>query len=468
MSNSLLVIDVVGLSQSLLGENTPHINELIKQGCGTTITPVIPAVTCSSQTTYLTGLKPSQHGIVGNGWYFKDVSEVRFWHQSNHLIEGEMVWDKMKEMEPAATCANLFWWYNMYNTSDYSVTPRPLYCADGRKIPDVYAHPAELRFELSEKLGQFPLFNFWGPTSNLVSSKWIVDATLTVMAEKDPTLTLCYLPHLDYVLQKKGPNDESVARELNDIDVLCGQLINHAKKTNRKVVLLSEYGIEPVNKPVHLNRVLRESGYLQVKDELGLELLDCGASAAFAVADHQISHVYIRQDRRNEGLFEQRLDEIKNLLLKQDGVEQVLVSEEEKALFGLNHDRAGDIIVLAEQGAWFTYYYWLDDEKAPDFARCIDIHRKPGYDPVELFFNPNLFSPKLSAIWRVAKKKLGFRMLMDLIPLDATLVKGSHGRVPSNPEYGALIACSEHCDELDSEIEATAVKQLLLDLMFKN
>ena len=198
------------------------------------------------------------------------------------------------------------------------------------------------------------------------------------------------------------------------------------------MVLLSEYGISEVDTPVHLNRLFRERGWLAIKEELGFELLDCGASRVFAVADHQVAHIYI-----NDASLE---NEVRTLLEKQPGVDEVWGAVE-KSLNGIDHPRAGDLIAVAKERAWFTYYYWLDDARAPDFARTVDIHRKPGYDPVELFLDPAIPLVKAKVAWRLLQKKLGFRMLMDVIPLDASLVKGSHGRRPANPlEWPVLIS----------------------------
>src|SRR2546423_10539724 len=128
--NKTVVIDVVGLSSNLIGEHTAFLKEYISKKNLSRIEPMLPAVTTSVQSTYLTGKWPAEHGIVGNGWYFHDTAEVRFWLQSNKLVAGEKIWDRGKKLDPAFTCANLFWWYNMYSSADYSVTPRPMYPAD--------------------------------------------------------------------------------------------------------------------------------------------------------------------------------------------------------------------------------------------------------------------------------------------------------------------------------------------------
>ncbi len=423
--NKTVVLNVVGLSQRLLGAYTPFIAGFINRGKATTIQPVLPAVTCSVQSTYLTGKWPSEHGIVGNGWYFKEECEVKFWRQSNKLVQSKKLWDTLKEEDPKFTCANMFWWYNMYSAADYSVTPRPNYLADGRKIPDIYSHPAALRDILQEKLGQFPLFQFWGPKTSIKSSKWIADASIINDDLNDPTLTLIYLPHLDYNLQRHGNNLDIIQKDLLEIDAIVKDLVTHYEKKNANIILLSEYGITDVNRPIHLNRILREHHFIAIREECGLELLDHGASKAFVVADHQVAHVYLND--------KSLLEKVKNILKEVKGVEQVLSGNEiEKA--NLNHERCGDLVVVADKDSWFTYYYWLDDAKAPDFARMVDIHKKPGYDPVEMLTDPKdpFVVPKV--IWKLIKKKLGFRTLMNIIPLDANLVKGSHGRMPESTE----------------------------------
>lgn len=452
-----LVLNIVGLTLDLLGEDTPHLAKLASQGGVRPLTTITPAVTCSVQASLTTGLLPFQHGVVGNGWYNRDLSEVRFWPQSNRLVAGEKIWEAGRRLNPAFTCAKLFWWYNMYASADYTVTPRPMYPADGRKIPDIYTQPAELRNELNTRLGMFPLFRFWGPTADLVSSRWITDCALHVYESRKPTLTLVYLPHLDYNLQRLGPDHPQIRKDLHAIDALCGEIIGHVQKDGTRVVVLSEYGITPVTGPVHINRVLREAGMLHVRDEMEHELLDCGVSDAFAVADHQVAHIYLRSSGRSR--------EIKSLLEKLPGVEAVL-DEEGKRAYGLNHSRSGDLVAIAQADRWFSYYYWLDDSRAPDFARTVDIHRKPGYDPVELFLDPKLTAPKLRIAFRLLQKKLGFRALMDVIGLDTSLPRGSHGRVTDHPQAGPVLISSEPALLPHGPVSATQVKALLLQHIF--
>ncbi len=448
-----VVINVVGLTKRLIGGHTPFIKSFLDQGKAAFIAPVLPAVTCTAQSTYLTGKYPSEHGIVGNGWYFKDECEVKFWKQSNKLVQSEKIWDKLKREDPTFTCANMFWWYNMYATTDFGVTPRPNYLADGRKIPDVHSHPAELRDMLQEELGAFPLFHFWGPKTSIKSSQWIADATIKTDQLHSPTLTLVYLPHLDYNLQRHGLDFDIISKDLNEIDAVVKQLVAYYQKQDANIVLLSEYGITNVNNPVHLNRVLRKEGYVSIRTERGLELLDAGASKAFAVADHQVAHIYL-----NDIALKSK---VKEILEKVDGVEKVL-SDEALIEANLNHGRCGDLVVLADADSWFTYYFWLDDTKAPDFARMVDIHKKPGYDPVEMLIDPKDKLVMAKVIGKLIKKKMGFRTVMDIIPLDAKLVKGSHGRIPEDIDDYPILITNNKTLKLDDVIKSTHVFRILV------
>ncbi len=456
-----LVILAVGLAPRLVGPHTPNLARLAARGALRPLDTVTPAVTCTVQSTLLTGLMPSGHGAVANGWYFRDLSEVWLWRQSNRLVAGEKIWEAARARDPAFTCAKMFWWYNMYSSADFSATPRPMYPADGRKIPDHYAHPAELHDELDAKLGQFPLFTFWGPMADISSSEWITKATLHVMETRQPTLTLTYLPHLDYNLQRLGPDLDHprLQQDLAETDALCGQLIDHAEAHDMRVLVVSEYGITPATDAVHVNRALREAGLLAVRrEEAGRETLDAGASAAFAVADHQVAHIYVQDP--------DLVSRVRDLVGALDGVEAVW-GETEKRANGLDHPRSGELVAVARRDRWFSYYYWLDDARAPDFARTVDIHRKPGYDPVELFFDPAITAPKLAAGRRLAMRKLGFRRLLDVISCKHTqLVKGTHGRITDDPEDGPLVISSEPGLMSEGPVAATDFKRLVLAHLF--
>jgi predicted AlkP superfamily pyrophosphatase or phosphodiesterase len=452
-----IVINVVGLTPRMIGADTPVLQRLAAAGGMRELATAFPAVTCTAQTTFLTGVAPREHGIVGNGWYFRELSEVLFWRQSNRLVAGEKLWDAAKRRDPAFTCANLFWWYNMYATTDIGVTPRPMYPADGRKIPDCYAAPGVLRDELTARLGPFPLFNFWGPATSIVSSAWIARCALHIRRTRAPTLTLVYLPHLDYVLQRGGPASPQLKRDLREIDALCGEIVDDARRDDAQVIVLSEYGITPVHRPIDINRALRRAGLMTIREELGREQLDAGASAAFAVADHQIAHVYVTAKKR--------LAEVKTLIEALPGVERVL-DETTKSELGIDHPRSGELVAVAHADSWFTYYFWFDDGRAPDYARTVDIHRKPGYDPVELFLDPSIRVPRLSIGWRLAKRALGMRTLMDVIPLDATLVKGSHGRLTDNAGDGPVFISSDAALLPPGPVVATQVKEIIMQHIF--
>lgn len=460
----LAVLNVVGLSESLLGPATPRLNAFRNAGSFAHIRPALPAVTCTAQSNYLTGQPPREHGVVANGWFNRELAEVHFWKQSNHVVQAPKIWDALRAEIPGFTCAQLFWWFNMYSTADFSITPRPMYPADGRKLFDIYAWPHDLRTEIKKDLGEFPFFGFWGPAAGVptpqgapdATTRWIAEAAKWVERKHAPTLNLVYLPHLDYNLQRLGPQHPEIVRDLKRIDDIVGDLLDFFAKQNVEVLVLSEYGISAVNRPVHLNRIFRERGWLVVKEELGRELLDAGASRVFAVADHQVAHIYVNDPTL--------LNEVRTVLENTPGVAQVLDAEGQGAA-GLDHPRAGDLVAMAAPDAWFTYYYWQDDCRAPDFARTVDIHRKPGYDPVELFVDPQLKFPKLHIIWRLLQKKLGFRMLMDIIPLDANLVKGSHGALPASPaEYPVAIAGPR--DFFNSpEVDSTAIYKFMRQLI---
>jgi predicted AlkP superfamily pyrophosphatase or phosphodiesterase len=462
MSKPLVVINVVGLSPSMLGPAAPRLTQLASDGFALPLATVLPAVTCTAQATMLTGLLPREHGVVANGWYFRDLAEVLFWRQSNRLVHGEKLYEAGRRLDPAYTSAKLFWWHNMYAAVDWSLTPRPSYPADGRKLPDCYSEPEGLRDELQDKLGRFPLFQFWGPGADIRSTRWIASAAVEVIQRFRPTLSLVYLPHLDYNLQRLGPADPRIAADVRAVDAEAGRVIDAARAVGAEIVALSEYAIAPVDRPVHLNRKLRDAGLLRVRREpLGWETLDAGASRAFAVADHQVAHVYVQRP--------QDLIAVRRLLEATAGVERVL-DRAEQAEFGLDHERSGEFVTVAAPGAWFTYYFWLDDALAPDYARTVDIHRKPGYDPAELLLDPLLALPKLRVARRLAQKKLGFRYLMDVIGLDASIVRGSHGRLPQpgrEADEGPVLICSSRAAQRD-RMALTDVKDFCLDLQMPN
>ena len=360
----------------------------------------------------LTGLSPAEHGIVGNGWYYRDTGEIRFWQQSNALVQGEKLYDKVRSK--GLTTTKMFWWFNQGANVDWFATPKPHYGSDGSKVFGILDQTG---CDLEANLGKFPFFSFWGPKAGLPSSDWIARATARVMRQNKPDLTMVYLPHLDYDYQRLSDHDPARVAE---VDACAGKVIDAAEDIGAQVVVVSEYGLVPVSRPVLINRELRKAGWLTVRDGPFGEMLMPMDSKAFAVVDHQLAHVYVN------GLPKA---DVKARLESLDGIDRVVDPEE----LELNHPRSGELIALAKPDSWFAYYYWLDDARAPDFATSVDIHRKPGYDPCELFI-----TSKAKAMARVAQKLLGFRYRMDVIPLEPKLVRGSHGLRP-DPNDGAVI-----------------------------
>lgn len=448
------ILNVVGLTSRHIGKATPNLLRAMRSLV--TVRPAFPAVTCTAQAAYLTGLTPARHGIVANGWYDRRLAEVHFWKQSNRLVDGAKLWEKARQSNPRFTCANLFWWYNRYSSVDYSITPRPIYCADGRKVFDVATVPPAIGPEIQRELGAFPFHAFWGPRAGIESSRWIAQAAMWMEQRHSPSLQLVYLPHLDYNLQRLGPDASEIPNDLARIDAVIGDLYAFFEKRGIRVIVLSEYGITPVSRPVFLNRALRREGWLALKDELGREILDCGACQAFAVADHQVAHVYLGNPGDTE-----LASRVRAVLENTPGVEHVL-DRAEQAARGLWHERSGDFLAVAEADSWFSYYYWEDDRRAPDFARTVDIHRKPGYDPCELFIDPALRLPALRVAGFLLRKRLGLRALLEVVPLDASLVRGSHGRVPEDAADHPVIVLPEAVPDLPKAIDATEVHSLLL------
>jgi predicted AlkP superfamily pyrophosphatase or phosphodiesterase len=450
MSAPVVVIDIVGLTPRLL-EHMPRVSAVARDGFRSELGTILPAVTCSVQSTLLTGKLPREHGIVGNGWLFRELCEVWLWRQSNRLVDAEKVWEAARrQLGRHVTCANLFWWYAMGSSVDVTVTPRPVYYADGKKAPGVYAYPPSVESDLVEHLGEFPLFDFWGPRAGLPSSAWIASAARRIYDAERPDLTLVYLPHLDYDLQRHGSSSPQAKAAAAAIDGVAGELIEHMLSAGATIVVVSEYGITDVSRPVHVNRRLREAGLLDVAYNDAGELLDTYASRAFAVADHQVAHVYA-----------QDVAAAREALSDLPGIAEIL-DEDGKRAAGLDHSRAGDLVLVAEPDAWFTYYYWLDDARAPDFAPTVEIHKKPGYDPAELLFADG--RAKARAALRLAQKALGFRYVMDVIPLDGDRVRGSHGRLPASSEHGPVLLCSD--PRFGAErFPATGVFDLVLKLL---
>jgi predicted AlkP superfamily pyrophosphatase or phosphodiesterase len=450
----LVLINAVGLTPRLL-PLAPRLAALAKAGWSVPLREAVPAVTCTAQAAILTGQSAEQHGIVGNGWLFRDTGEVRFWQQSNALIQAEPLYATARrraaEHGRPFKAAKLFWWFNQGADVDISITPKPYYGVDGSKVFGVLGSPAGQTERQERELGPFPFHTFWGPLAGLPCTQWIARSAADILTHEQPDLTLVYLPHLDYDPQRFGPSGTDMARHVRDLDDACAPLLDAAKSAGARVWVVSEYGHCDVTRPVYLNRALREAGLLAVRHGPFGEALDTFASRAFAVCDHQLAHVYVRHPAD--------IDRVRDLLTGVPGVARVL-AREERGEFGLRHPRSGELIALAARDAWFAYPFWLDDRLAPDYARTVAIHHKPGYDPCELFFDPALRFPKLRVARRLAQKALGFRMKLDVVPLNASVVRGSHGLPAADPlDRPLLIGDGPHPGD---DLPLTAVHGLVL------
>lgn len=453
--NPLVLINAVGLTPRLLA-HAPNLKAVADSGWQTAMTEVLPAVTCTAQATMLTGELPNRHGVVANGWLFRDTNEVRFWQQSNRLIEAEPFYAtarrRAKERGRAFKSAKLFWWFNQGAAVDISVTPKPHYGVDGNKAFGIAGSPQSAAESLEKQLGPFPFATFWGPMAGLRCTQWIAAAAGLVLLDEKPDLSLVYLPHLDYEPQRHGPSGCDMAKHVKELDDACAPLLEAAAAIGAKVWIVSEYGHCDVSRPVYLNRALRSAGLLEVRRGPFGEQLDLYGSRAFAVVDHQLAHVYVKD----------AADVLRtaDVLRAVPGVARVLAGEG-RAEFHLDHPRSGEIILLAERDAWFAYPFWFDDKFAPDYARAVAIHHKPGYDPCELFFDPKLRIPKLHAARRLLQKKLGFRMIMDVVPLDASIVKGSHGLPANDPADRPILI--GHGAKPTGDVPMTALSRMILE-----
>lgn len=408
MARKVIVLDVIGLSEKHLlnPANLPRMASLLDHGHLTRLTPCFPATTLPVQATLTTGTPPATHGVVANGFYFPESFQISFWEQAAGLVEGERIWDRLKRKNPGLTTALLFMQNSLYAQATTIVTPKPMHTEAGL-VQWCYSKPVGYYEQLRETLGEFELKHYWGPLASIQSSRWIAGAARETLARMRPDLMFVYLPHLDYCTQKYGPDSPVVLEELLAVDREVGGIIDTVDALGLReetvFVLLSEYAFYPVNGAVAINRILRAHGLLAVRTIDGREYLDLELSPAFAMVDHQAAHVYIQPGHQ---------DAVLNALQGQAGIELLLASDEDKRRHGIFHPRCGDIVAVSAKDKWFCYYWWEEPEKAPDFAGHIDIHRKPGYDPLELFFDPKTFR----------------------IPQDTSLIRGSHGYPPTGPD----------------------------------
>jgi predicted AlkP superfamily pyrophosphatase or phosphodiesterase len=408
MAKKVIVLDVVGLSGKhfLDPRNLPHMASLLDRGHLTHIAPCFPATTLPAQATMTTGTPPAEHGVVANGFYFPENFQISFWEQAAGLVQTERIWDRLKRKNPALTTALLFMQNSLYGHAETIITPKPMH-TDAGMVQWCYSKPVGFYEQIRETLGEFELKHYWGPLASIESSRWIAGAARETLAKMRPDLMFVYLPHLDYCTQKFGPESQVVMEELLKVDQEVGSIIEAVDTLGLReetvFIVLSEYAFYPVNGAVAINRILRANNLLAVRAINGREYLDLELSPAFAMVDHQAAHIYIKP-----GFKEAVLTTLRAI----PEIDLLLASNEEKEQYGILHQRCGDIVAVSAKDKWFSYYWWEDMEKAPDFADHIDIHRKPGYDPLELFFDPKTFK----------------------IPQDTSLVKGSHGYPPAGPD----------------------------------
>jgi hypothetical protein len=454
----LLLLNTVGLTSRLL-PHAPRLAAPAVAGWQRPLREVLPAVTCTAQASLLTGRTAAGHGIVGNGWLYRDTGEVRFWQQSSRLLQAEPLYQTARRRAAQRgrpfRCAKLFWWFNQGAAVDVSVTPKPHYGADGNKLFDVLSDPPQLALRLKTSLGPFPFPSFWGPTAGLPATTWIARCAAEVVHAHRPDLTLVYLPHLDYDTQRFGPGGCDLPRLVRELDDACAPLLEEARKAGARVWVVNEYTHVGVRRAVEPNRALRRAGLLAARPGPFGEHLDTFASRAFAVCDHQLAHVYVADPAD--------LGRARDVLAGLPGVGRVLAGAD-RAEVGLDHPRAGELVLLAEPDAWLAYPFWLNDRRAPDYARTVNIHAKPGYDPCELFFDPRLWWPTGRLLRRLVQKKLGFRTLFDVVPLDPGLVKGSHGLAASRAEDRPVLV-GDGPAPVGPEVAMTDVRDLVLQAL---
>ncbi|HYY67659.1 MAG TPA: nucleotide pyrophosphatase/phosphodiesterase family protein, partial [Nitrososphaeraceae archaeon] len=397
------------------------------------------------QASILSGKYPNEHGIICNGLYNRNKHEVSFWEQANSLVETERIWDLIKKKRPYARTAVLFGQHTMYSNADFVVTPRPLHMAD-EMIMWCYSRPPGYYEELKSKFGEFNLASYWGPLASQESSAWIVKAALYTLEHQRPNFMFVYIPHADYSAQKFGKNSIAIQNDLKRADEFVGNIVQKVTdlgiENETLFIIFSEYSFNDVKSSVPLNQKLRDASLLATRNINGKEYLDLEYSNAFAMVDHQIAHIYVQKG------FE---DKAMKVLQNVEGVDTVLTSVEKTKLKIDHKERTGDIIAISDRDKWFNYNWWYDGERAPKFARTIDIHRKPGYDPLELCLDYTTKS----------------------ISQDTSLIKGSHGLPPdAQKDEGLALYVSnrrtgmmENRQESRQSISSVKLGKYLIDLL---
>ncbi len=433
-NRKLIFLSVPGLRESDLAK-MPQLTQLIQGGSRSRLAHSFPCVTWPSQANMLTGKLPDQHGVIANGFYWRDSGKVEMWTAWNDVIQQPQIWDVLKQQGKSSAA-----WFPMLSKgcgADYVCMPAPIHQPDGSEDLWCYTKPQVFYGELLEELGHFPLQHFWGPLANIRSSAWIVESAVAAAKNFHPDFFYIYLPHLDYAAQKDGPDSDSAQTALQELDEWVGKLADQmhtAYASDLTWIIASEYTIIPVNHVTYPNRMLREAGLLVTRSVDQREWLDFENSAAWSLVDHQFSHVFVKNHHPDI------VEKVKSIFQDADGISQVLSGSDRQNLAML-HERSGDLILVSSPNSWQAYYWWLDDSNAPPFASTVDIHQKPGYDPVELHFD---FANKC-------------------VPLDATLIKGSHGAPATRDDQKGVLLCSDQLSGSE-EIKDTAVFDIVLDL----
>lgn len=397
MSKSkLLIIDVAALGYDFLALNhMPSWQGLVFRPLDT----VFPAVTCTAQASFRTGLLPDKHGMASNGVFQRELNRPSFWEQSSLLVEGPRIWESWRAK--GKRVGLLFWQQSLGEQADLILSPAPVHKHGGGMIQDCYSEPAGLYHSLANAVGRrFNLAHYWGPLASTKSGDWIASATAALLgdAQSSPELCLVYLPTLDYDLQRYGPADARSTRALKAALRQLERMLSAARANGYEVLIFGDYAIAPVTlEPAFPNRALCEAALLVTRSVKGMLYPDFHRSRAFAMVDHEIAHVYVGNPddvaptrRALEGMAG-----IGEILDRSGQIER-----------GLDHPHSGELVLVAEEGAFFAYPWWRESRQAPDYAAHVDIHNKPGYDPCELFFG--------RFPWRTGQ--------------DPRRIKGSHGR----------------------------------------
>ena len=415
---NVVLLSIPALREKDVAE-MPHLCHRMAGGEIAELAPGFPCVTCPVQAAMTTGCVAREHGVVANGFYWRDERRVEMWTSPSDCIERPRIWDVLRTNRPDATSAVWFPLHSKECKAEYVCTPAPIHNPDGSESLWCHTRPAELYGTLRDELGHFPLKHFWGPMANVKSTAWIVDSAIYAAGQFRPNFFLVYLPHLDYAAQRSGPDGPEAQQAVQELDGLLEKLFAgfgeaYGNDQNMLWLVAGEYAIVPVDSVSYPNRVLREAGLLNVRREDDGEHLDLAESRAWALVDHQFSHVFVR------GADREVTARVVELFTGRPDIAEVLVGDG-LAGYGLDHPRSGEVVLVSTPNSWQAYYWWLEDEHAPAFARSVDIHRKPGYDPVELHFD-------------AATKS---------IPLDATLIKGSHGAAAEDSTQRSVLLASE-------------------------